>query len=175
MTRRESLLQQFLGLQPQLRARMRSALPPEARERLRAHMEELTAAQFEVLMLLRRHPDGITMGELAAAHSSTPGTATPLVERLVRMGMVERLRDSDDRRVVRVRLSDPAHGRCEELASLGMLHLREVTRALSDDELETLVGLLVKLASPAQAGAHPAPDDAGALAAAATQPAEVTR
>lgn len=175
MTRRETLLQRFLGLQPRLRARMRSALPPETRERLRAQMEELTASQFEVLMLLRRHPGGITMGELAAAHSSTPATATPLVERLVRLGMVERLRDGEDRRVVRVRLSDPAHERCEELVDLGMQHLREVTRALSDAELETLVELLTKLAGAAEDVGGPAEEAGHPPAGAAGRGAEGSR
>ena len=145
---REAVLQRFLSLQPLLRARFRSTMPPEVRATLQATLEELTASQFEVLMLLREHSEGLTMSELALAHSSTPGSATQLVERLVRMKMVERLRNEDDRRVVRVRLSPAAQERCQQLTQLGMQHLQEATRNLSDLELETLTDLLAKLAGP---------------------------
>ncbi|HXZ99459.1 MAG TPA: MarR family transcriptional regulator [Candidatus Binatia bacterium] len=155
MTERESLLQRFISLQPPLRSRFRSAMSPEARASLQAALEELPAAQFEVLMLLREHAGGLSMSELALAHSSTAGSATQLVERLVRIGMVERLRDPGDRRVVRVRLSASAQQRCEQLARHGMDHLREVTAALSDQELELLVGLMAKLAGQEASPAEP--------------------
>lgn len=147
-SQRQALLHRFIGLQPVLRARFRSTLPPEIRARLQETSGELTASQFEILTLLQANPEGLTMGELAAAHSSTAATATQLVERLVRMDMVERLRDGDDRRVVRVRLSHAAEQRCGELTRLGMEHLEGMTAVLSDDELETLVELLARVARP---------------------------
>ena len=156
---REAVLQRFLSLQPLLRARFRSTMPPEARATLQETLEKVTAAQFEVLMLLREHSDGLTMRELALAHSSTPASATQLIERLVRMKMVERLRDEDDRRVVRVRLSPAAQERCRQLTKLGMQHLHEATANLSDRELEMLTDLLGKLAGPlaADSARHPGP------------------
>jgi MarR family transcriptional regulator, organic hydroperoxide resistance regulator len=114
--------------------------------RLREAMEQVTAPQVEALMLLREHPEGLSMHELAAAEGSTPSSATQMVDRLIRLGMVERLREDADRRVVRVQLSATALERFREVMVARVRALEGVTAALSDTELRTLVQLLEKLA-----------------------------
>jgi DNA-binding MarR family transcriptional regulator len=47
--------------------------------------------------------EGITAGQLAEASGLSPGAATTAVDRLIRAGYAERVRDENDRRLVRVR------------------------------------------------------------------------
>ena len=111
-------------------------------------MEEVTASQLEALTLLHQGGPGLSMHQLAEALSITPSSATQLVDRLVRLGLVERLREDEDRRLVRVQLSEAARQRFEEMMRLHLRGLAAVTEPLSDAELETLVGLLARIAQP---------------------------
>lgn len=143
---RAELLERLIAVQRPLRQRFRATFPPEARVRLQEAMEQVTAPQVEALMLLREHPAGLSMHELAAAQGSTPSSATQMVDRLIRLGMVERLREQGDRRVVRVQLSASSLERFQEVMVARVRAVEGVTTSLSDAELETLVGLLEKLA-----------------------------
>ena len=149
LTEREALLQRLTGLQPALRHRFRSTIPADARARVQETMEEVTASQLEALMLLHASRAGLSMHELAEAQSITPSSATQLVDRLVRMGLVERLREDEDRRLVRVQLSDSARQRFEDMVRLHLRSLAALTETLLDEELRTLVGLLARIAQPA--------------------------
>lgn len=64
---------------------------------------QITPPQFEALMLIRDH-GVLTMGELSSKMFLAYSTTTDLVDRLERHGLVERLRDPMDRRVVRLRV-----------------------------------------------------------------------
>jgi DNA-binding MarR family transcriptional regulator len=68
---------------------------------------ELSAPQVHTLLAMG-HEGPLTMGELARRVAVTEKTTTGLVDRLERDGLVLRLRDGADRRVVRVKLT--AHG-----------------------------------------------------------------
>lgn len=66
--------------------------------------EEFTPTQVHALLWLRI--DGaLTMGEVARRGGVTEKTITGVVDRLETAGLLERRRDADDRRVVRVRLT----------------------------------------------------------------------
>ena len=149
---REDLLQRLTCLQPALRHRFRATIPPEARLRMQETMEEVTASQLEALTLLHQGGPGLSMHQLAVALSITPSSATQLVDRLVKLGLVERLREDEDRRLVRVQLSEAARRRFEELMRLHLRGLAAATEPLSDADLETLVGLLARIAQPAVVG-----------------------
>ena len=74
----------------------------------------LTLPQFDVLAQLHRHPDGLLPSELTEALLVTAGNVTGIVKRLESQGVVERSRVPDDRRAVRVQLTERgrlAHGR----------------------------------------------------------------
>jgi DNA-binding MarR family transcriptional regulator len=147
-TSRETLLQRLTGLQPALRGRFRASVPADAQARVREAMEQVTAGQMEALVLLHEHPAGLSMHELAQSLCSLPSSATQLVDRLVRAGMVERMREEDDRRLVRVRLSASARQKFSEMISLRLQSLAAVIAPLSDEELRILIGLLEKISQP---------------------------
>ena len=87
----------------------------------------ITPAQHQLLLAIRGHRDkrGPTMGEVAdyllLRHHSVVG----LVDRADAAGLVERVRDHDDHRVVRVLLTPQGNKRLETLSAL---HLEELER-----------------------------------------------
>jgi DNA-binding MarR family transcriptional regulator len=64
----------------------------------------LTYPQYAVMMVLWERDD-LSVSELGARLSLDSGTLTPLLKRLEESGIVTRLRDSADERVVRIRLT----------------------------------------------------------------------
>jgi DNA-binding MarR family transcriptional regulator len=148
LPRRDDLLERLTSLQPALRHRFRATIPADDRTTLQETMEEVTASQLEALKLLHQEGTGLSMHQVAEALSVTPSSATQLVDRLVRLGLVERLREEEDRRLVRVQLSEAARQRFEEMMRLHLRGLAAVTEPLSDEELRTLVDLLARIAQP---------------------------
>ncbi len=67
--------------------------------------EEVTLTQYRSLVVLASHgPQGVAT--LAEAVAVTPPTASRLVDRLVRKGLVRRRTDRNDRRQVRIGLTE---------------------------------------------------------------------
>lgn len=65
----------------------------------------ISGAQVWMLATIADTPD-ITVSQLSQALSVHVSTASNLLDKLARAGLVERLRSDDDRRVVRLRLTD---------------------------------------------------------------------
>lgn len=70
----------------------------------------LPEAQLELLRLVRTRP-GLRPREAAEALGVLPNTVSTLLKSLEGMGLVERRRDGDDARCVRMRLTDAARAR----------------------------------------------------------------
>ena len=87
-------------------ADLRPVLLRLARE-LRKETEQLgiTARQATLLWLVKRSP-GLSLAELAAEEGISPPALSGHVDRLERAGLIERLRSTDDRRRVGLRLTD---------------------------------------------------------------------
>lgn len=82
----------------------------------RANRVALPEAQVELLLLVRAEP-GISGKEAARRLGTAPNTVSTLVRDLADAGLLDRERDSVDRRVVRLRLTDAAHTRMAEHAA----------------------------------------------------------
>jgi DNA-binding MarR family transcriptional regulator len=76
----------------------------------------ISPAGLGVVRLLAAR-DGLKSSEVAARGWSTPGTVTSVVDTLVRDGYVERRRDPDDRRVVRLYLTEQGRAKLTESIS----------------------------------------------------------
>src|SRR5215211_7230813 len=87
-------------------AELRPAILRLARE-LRKETEQLgvTARQVTLLWLVKRNP-GLSLAELAAEEGISPPALSGHVDRLERAGLIERVRASEDRRRVGLRLTD---------------------------------------------------------------------
>ena len=71
----------------------------------------VTTAQWRVLLRLAREP-GLKQVELAERMDVEPITACRIVDRLEEAGLVERLRDPEDRRAWRLELTGKALRKC---------------------------------------------------------------
>jgi DNA-binding MarR family transcriptional regulator len=98
------------------------------RELRRRVPEDLTLPQFDVLVQLHRRPEGMTSRELTRELLVTAGNVTGLVDRLARMGLVERRPVPEDRRAVRIVLT--ARGRRVAARAIPR-HRRDVEALLS--------------------------------------------
>jgi DNA-binding MarR family transcriptional regulator len=87
-------------------AELRPVLLRLARE-LRKETEQLgiTARQATLLWLVKRSP-GLSLAELAAEEGISPPALSGHVDRLERAGLIERVRSTEDRRRVGLRLTD---------------------------------------------------------------------
>jgi DNA-binding MarR family transcriptional regulator len=106
--------------------------------------------EFDVLAALRRSgpPYELSPGRLLNQTLVTSGTMTTRVDKLESRGLVSRRRDADDRRAVRVRLTD--EGRAAVDAALeGLLrHEHGLLADLTPQDRDSLAGLLRRLVLP---------------------------
>lgn len=96
----------------------------------------LTPAQHQLLLAIRGHPDpaGPTIGELSGYLVLRHHSVVELVDRASVAGLVERERDGEDHRVVRVLLSGEGERRIEDLSRLHVEELRRLAPALRELE-----------------------------------------
>ena len=106
----------------------------------------ITQAQFNVLRILRgRHPDQYTCSQIAERLLDRTPDVTRLLVRLERNGWVDRQRDDQDRRVVRVSITDTGLNLLQKLDEPVTKTIDRLTEDLSDDELVMLSSLLERL------------------------------
>lgn len=105
----------------------------------------LSGKQYNALRAIRRGgPDGVPVSHIGEQMTDPRADVTRLLDRLERDGLVTRLHDRKDRRVVRVALTDPGRAILAELdAPMIALHKRQLGH-MTADELETLEALLRK-------------------------------
>jgi DNA-binding MarR family transcriptional regulator len=87
----------------------------------------ITPAQHQLLLTIRGHPgrDGPTIGDTADALLLHHHSAVGLVDRAVDAGLVDRHADTNDHRVVRLRLTSLGTRRLRQLSAV---HLEELRR-----------------------------------------------
>jgi DNA-binding MarR family transcriptional regulator len=87
----------------------------------------LTPAQHQLLLAIRGHEGepGPTIGDVAGYLLLRHHSAVGLVDRAEKAGLVQRLEDTGDRRVVRLRLTPLGAGTLQQLSAA---HLEEIQR-----------------------------------------------
>jgi len=127
----------FLGLQL---AAHRTLTPWADHLRIAAN---LSPSQYNVLRILRGvHPDAVACGEISERMISREPDMTRLLDRLAKRNLVIRERGSDDRRVVRVRITE---GGLEMLSALDQAARempRHVLGSIGAGQLRSLADLL---------------------------------
>ena len=109
---------------------------------------ELTMPQFRTLMLLSQEPQ--RMGAIAGLLSSSLSSATSMIDRLVDRGMVERVSDSEDRRVVVCRLTDSGREEIDRFWRIGRLGIARIAVHLTTEELRMIVDAIHLLYTASQ-------------------------
>lgn len=116
---------------------------------------------FEVLAALREagDPHRLTMGEIAAS-GEVRGGLTALVTHLEAEGLVRRDRDSEDRRIVRVRLTRKGAGLTGRVVAARAAQERELLAGLGSADRRRLAALLGELEGT-RTGVARSHDDSG--------------
>lgn len=109
----------------------------------------LTITQLRVLFLLRREA-GAPAGFLAERLRVTPSTLTRIVDRLVRLHLVRRQEDPDDRRLVRHYLTVRGGQALAEMQRTGRAFVLEIFGQLPGHKLERLLHALEDLSQAAE-------------------------
>jgi DNA-binding MarR family transcriptional regulator len=101
-------------------------------------------AFHRISSILHQKP-GSTMGELSQALSVPLYTATRMVDSLVENGLADRLSDPDDRRIVRVTLTDDGLRFHEAIESRITRNIQRIMACLTPEEQGVLIALLRKV------------------------------
>jgi len=103
----------------------------------------LTESQAELLRLVGRQP-GISVSAAAAELRLAANTASTLVSKLTSSGLLARTLDTDDRRVVRLQLTESAQQLANESRAARRAALASVLGELDSDQRRSLAeGLVV--------------------------------
>jgi DNA-binding MarR family transcriptional regulator len=103
--------------------------------------QDLTFGQMRLLYLLSKNGPS-PMSHVAESLGVGLPTASGIVERVERHGLVTRQHRSDDRRVVECILTDDGRRLMEEISGLRREMLRQTLGVLSDEELAALARLI---------------------------------
>ena len=117
------------------------------RDELRIMRGRVTPAQFTILRLLKASGGGCTVSQVAKTLQVTPSAITPLSDKLVAGGLVQRTRDTEDRRVVRLEITPKGKSTTAELEQTKRETIAKYVFALHEDELRTLIAIFGKIAS----------------------------
>jgi len=119
-------------------------------EVMRSHCEErgkpyvVTPPQWGALSLLLVQ-DGMTIGAMSQKRGVDAPAATGIITRLEQIGLVERRHDREDRRVVKVYLTDEGRDISNTLVSSVERFEHNITQGFSQGELDRFLGQLQQL------------------------------
>jgi DNA-binding MarR family transcriptional regulator len=104
----------------------------------------ISAAQASILIYIA-HGRGNRAADIARDYDYDTGSMTRMVERLARKGLLQRVRDAGDRRVVRLRLTPEGARLAHRLPSAAVKVLNRHLRGFSAAELAALKGYLGRM------------------------------
>lgn len=105
---------------------------------------DITPPQLEALLVLREFGD-LTMGELCGKMYLACSTATDLIDRMERNELIERVRDTNDRRVIRLKVLEKGARVIDEVLEVRREYLSNILSELNVSEKERLIHSLEQL------------------------------
>jgi len=105
----------------------------------------LSYGRFMILNLLAREGDPQPVCKLAEMVGVTTPTVSAVLSGMVRDGLVERIEDPSDRRVVRIGLLTPGQRILDDVLPDLFTHQVNIMADLDKEELKTMVSLLAKV------------------------------
>jgi MarR family transcriptional repressor of emrRAB len=106
----------------------------------------LSGARFSVLRVIYQNDHaGLTMNQIAKGLLVTASNITKLIDGLVQDGLVERVVDAEDRRAVRVQLTETGRQRFEAIRPNRFRRIQEEFSGLDEREKRMFIHLLAKL------------------------------
>ncbi len=105
----------------------------------------LTKPQINIFFFVGHHQEGVSVKDIAKFLNVTKGAVTQFIDALVEKNLMKREEDARDRRLQRIRLTEFAESRFDQVKQSYYLSLNKLFDALTDQEVEQLVSLLEKL------------------------------
>jgi len=105
----------------------------------------LSQSQFFVLLLLKRNPEGLSVGALARGVTVTSQTMTRLLDRMEGAGWCQRRPDPQDRRAWLIRLTPAGDALLSQTLPAHYHWVAELMRQFSAEERQALRQLMRKL------------------------------
>jgi len=102
----------------------------------------ITTEQYSVLGALKYLGSNVRITDLALALVRTPNSVSMIVDRMVEVSLVKRIRDRRDRRVVYVTATSKGENAFKLATPPGWEFIREILSALSSEDRLTLISLL---------------------------------
>ena len=121
---------------------------------------KFSKSEIFTLMLMEKRQE-ITMTELSEYLNAPMSTANGIVERLIKKGYADRDRSETDRRIVVVRLTPAGSRLIEDLKETVSGLLKTVLSELSEEEVSTMVSIVLKVVHSLQHKLSPAENAAG--------------
>jgi MarR family multiple antibiotic resistance transcriptional regulator len=118
---------------------MRHALDAEL-----ASFGDVSSAQWVVLMVLSHHDD-VMAAHLAKRLNYDPGSMTRLLDRLQDKGLIQRTRLDDDRRCIRIELTESGRTLAPQLPTAAINAINKSLTGFSAEEHRTLNALLGRM------------------------------
>ena len=109
---------------------------------MRMHFDE-REGQKRILVMLSEGP--LTQRELTGRLHIQPGSASEIIFKLERSGLIERTHNPEDRRTMDIRLTDAGREEAARAEEERRGRRAEMFSCLTEEEKETLTGLLSKL------------------------------
>jgi DNA-binding MarR family transcriptional regulator len=114
-----------------------------------ARRADLTGPQLTVLKMLEGLGD-LSLSDLSERIRAQNSTVTGIIDRMEREGLVVRTRSTEDRRVVRIKLTEKGARIARDIAVEPMEIFRSALENLSPGEMRDLLKILTKIARRVQ-------------------------
>jgi len=102
----------------------------------------LTMEQYLVMVTIKYHDAPIRIVDIARWLERSTNSVSMLVDRMVKAGLLRRVRDRSDRRVVHLTISDKGKDALKPATLAGWEFIQEILSPLSHEDRRTLISLL---------------------------------
>ena len=104
----------------------------------------VTIAEWRVMLTLAAEP-GVSAAEITSRWAIEKMAVNRAIQRLVDVGYVSRTRDPDDRRSYKLNMTPKGAKLYDKIAPVADKRYAELISAVSEEELESMVGVLQKM------------------------------
>ena len=98
---------------------------------------DITPPQFEALQYLI-HEQNLTIGELSSKMYLACSTVTDLLDRMERNELVKRVKDENDRRIVRIAVLEKGHDLLQSVMETRRQYVSDIMSELNEDTINAI-------------------------------------
>ena len=137
---KQAIQDELMTLAYQIARQMRKQMGGVSDDKLH---DKVSVYQLHAMFHIAKHV--ATMSELAEEMNISLPSATSLVDRLVKSGWVERQADPDDRRIIRLAITDEGRKVCMAMKAERMRTYKFLLDAMPEEDLRSLQRIFTNL------------------------------